>query len=257
MQRHYRGLQLNYYGDFNPLQAKFNNKEFVYTMDKLDQLELSLSPERLAIYKKLASNDLENAIRLYVWNTAISEALYSPIQGIEVLTRNAFNKCFTSGFGANWYDNPKMRLGINLQQMINKAKEHISRQNKHIHSGTLVPELSLGFWVGLLGRHFETHLWRPHLYSVFINAPKPLLRNTTHEKFTAIQKLRNRIAHHEPILQRNLIVDYESILDVSRWICPTTAQWIECHSRFYEVFGNIKKINIVFELRNQRAYVDD
>lgn len=240
MQRHYRGLQLKYYGDFNPLQAKLEHKIFAYTRDRLDRLELAFSSERLAVYKRLASDDREKTILLYVCNTAISEALYSPIQGIEVLTRNAFNKCFTAGFGANWYDNPQMKLGINLQQMVNKAKEHIFKQNKHIHSNTLVPELSLGFWVGLLGRHFETHLWRQHLYSIFSNAPKPLLRNTTHEKFTAIQKLRNRIAHHEPILQRNLIADHESILEISRWICPTTAQWIECHSRFHQVWKSIQ-----------------
>lgn len=212
------------------------HKIFLYTKDRLDQLECNLSSERLQIYKKLANHDQELTIRLYAWNSALSEALYRPIQGFEVLIRNAFNRYFSEVFSTSWYENPKMQFNINLQQMINKAKNHLIRHNKIINPNSIVPELSFGFWVGLLGRQFETNLWRTHIYSIFANAPKPLLRSSIHERFSIIHQLRNRIAHHEPIVQRNLMTDHNLILETAGWICPITAHWIECHSCFCEVW---------------------
>ncbi|WP_216644572.1 hypothetical protein [Candidatus Thiodictyon syntrophicum] len=39
----------------------------------------------------------------------------------------------------------------------------------------------------------------------------------------AKRTLRNRIAHHEPIFTRHLEADYRSLVNVTGWICPTTA----------------------------------
>lgn len=47
-----------------------------------------------------------------------------------------------------------------------------------------------------------------------------------------LRKLRNRIAHHEPVLARDLAEDYRIILEVVGWICPDTSAWIAETSRF-------------------------
>ena len=44
-------------------------------------------------------------------------------------------------------------------------------------------------------------------------------------------KLRNRIAHHEPIFTRRLDEDHTRILQVTGWISPRARAWIECRSR--------------------------
>ena len=66
-----------------------NFKTFFYTTEILDQLETPLSRERLRTYLDTAGGDRGKAIRLYVWNTEISAAFYGPLQGLEVVLRNA------------------------------------------------------------------------------------------------------------------------------------------------------------------------
>ena len=41
-----------------------------------------------------------------------------------------------------------------------------------------------------------------------------------------IRKLRNRIAHHEPIFTRNLDDDFKKIADLVKFRCPVTARWL-------------------------------
>ncbi len=50
-----------------------------------------LSRERLTRYRQLAPHDDASQLELYAWNTALSESLYTPIQGLEVIARNSFH----------------------------------------------------------------------------------------------------------------------------------------------------------------------
>jgi hypothetical protein len=52
-----------------------------------------------------------------------------------------------------------------------------------------------------------------------------------------LRRLRNRIAHHEPILSRNIAADYGAILDLIRLISPTTADWIDDQSQVATVLA--------------------
>ncbi|ULJ74489.1 hypothetical protein L2W42_21845 (plasmid) [Rhizobium gallicum] len=91
-------------------------------------------------------------------------------------------------------------------------------------------ELNWGFWTGILAKRYETSLWRPHLRSVFQSAD-PLTRGQIFVPLDDLRRLRNRIAHHEPILNRNIAADYQAILDLVGYICPTTAAWVDGHSQ--------------------------
>ena len=50
----------------------------------IDALEKGLSADRFSSYVQLAQGDREKGVRLYLLNTALSEALYSPAQALEV-----------------------------------------------------------------------------------------------------------------------------------------------------------------------------
>lgn len=100
----------------------------------------------------------------------------------------------------------------------------------------MVAELSFGFWVSLLGGAYHNSLWTPVLHRAF-----PHLGNTKHKAvyytFNQLRKLRNRIAHHEPIFNRHLFADYESIITAINWICPEMAAWVDSNSTFCSVWG--------------------
>ncbi len=191
---------------------------------------------RLQRYMTIASGDTEHALRLYMWNTALSESLYGPLQGLEITLRNKIHERLMATFGVHWYDNPKVGIQFAQQRQIDDAKNTLRSQNKPLEDARMVAELNFGFWVGLLGRKYENNLWRSHLRPLFINIPAPLLRKDAHKALDELRFLRNRIAHHESILQRPLQREHSLILTVIRSLCDVTADWVACHSRFDAVY---------------------
>ena len=212
---------------------------FTYTDAMLDALEASLSPERLATYVLRASGDRTRAVRLYTWNTAISAAFYGPLQGLEVALRNAMHRELSARFGAAWYDNPACGLDLGTEGRIAAARSELRRDGYVDDPPHVVATLSFGFWVALLGAggrlagpgraNYEMTLWRPALFRAFRNAK--ISRKNAHAPLDYQRTFRNRIAHHERILDRHLAKDFASILDVAGWISPHTRNWILHHSR--------------------------
>jgi len=117
------------------------------------------------------------------------------------------------------------------------AKQSLQLQKKPLDPARVVAELNFGFWVGLFGRQYENHLWRPVLHRMFINASHPLLRKDAHQVLDNLRLLRNRIAHHEPILHRPLLREYRMILTVIGWLCLSTATWVGHYSRFNSTYA--------------------
>ncbi len=208
---------------------------FPYDVHKVATLTRCVSAVRLQRYIAIAGGDSAQALRLYMWNTALSESLYGLLQGIEITLRNKIDERLTISFGSQWYDNSKIGIQFAQQRQINDAKSSLQFQRKPLDHSRMIAELNFGFWVGLLGRQYE-NLWRSQLRQIFINTSAPLLRKEAHKALNEIRFLRNRIAHHEAILQRRLPEEHALILTVIRWLCAVTADWIAHHSRFDEVY---------------------
>ena len=58
-----------------------------------------------------------------------------------------------------------------------------------------------------------------------------LTRIAAHQALNPLRKLRNRIAHHKPILAHRLAEDHAQILEVTGWISLEARTWIELRSR--------------------------
>ena len=230
-------------------------KSFSYTEEILEELERSLSRERLGTYLDATQGDRVEAIRLYAWNTAISAAFYGPLQGLEVALRNAMHGRLSERYGPAWYDNPDTGLDSGAQRRIGRAKFDLARNQYKNDPHRVVATLSLGFWVSLLGpgghtdaghkANYQMTLWRPVLREVFAHGPA-LNRKQAHRPLNALRALRNRIAHHEPIFTRELTVDHQLILDVAEWISPGTRAWIAYHS---EVPAVIEAVGDAYDIR--------
>jgi hypothetical protein len=92
-----------------------------------------------------------------------------------------------------------------------------------------------GFWTGILAKRYE-QLWRSHLRTVF-NAPGPLTRDKIFMPLDDLRRLRNRIAHHEPIFKRNIAADYAAILTLISYISPDTSVWIDNQSQVLQILN--------------------
>ena len=226
--------------DGNMADREVRVKGFSYTAESLDALEASFSRERLRIYLDAVRGDRERALRLHAWNTAVSAAFYEPLQWLEVTLRNAMHRELAERYGPAWYDAPDAGLDGGALDRIAGARSELTRAGYRIEGSRIVAALSLGFWVSLTGRggrlasgrkaNYEMTLWRPALRRAFPHCEK-LTRKRAHSPLNDLRALRNRIAHHEPIFTRDLAKDHKLVLDVAGWISPTTATWIEHHSR--------------------------
>ncbi len=215
-------------------------KTFSYTDDVIDRLEAALSHERLGTYLNAGGGDREKAIRLHVWNTTISAAFYGPLQGLELALRNAVHGRLSERYGPAWYDNPAAGLDKGALERVERAKTGLLWDNREMKPAQVVAALSFGFWVSLLGpggrigtgrkANYEMTLWRPAIRGAFPHRTR-LNRRQAHRPLDRLRDLRNRIAHHEPIFERNLTSDHRQIVDVAGWISPTIQAWIEHYSQ--------------------------
>ena len=205
------------------VERKPEVKNFSYAEDVLDELEASLSHERLGTYLDASEGDREAAIRLYAWNTAASAAFYGPLQGLEVALRNTMYRRLAEHYGDAWYDNRNAGLDRGAKERITSARTELARDAHGDNPPRIVAALSFGFWVSLLGpggrigaerkANYEMTLWRPALRGAFAHRAT-LTRKEAHRPLNALRTLRNRIAHHEPIFARDLARDHGAS---SRW----------------------------------------
>ncbi len=205
--------------------------KFAYSRDQLTAIENSLTRDRLTKYIGWSGGDLYRAVRLYERNTAVSEGLYGVIQGLEVALRNSYHESLRSFAGCDeWYEHLHFeRWEIDS---IQKAKAAASRGSGLARPGKVVAELALGFWVVLTAPIYEKRLWVPCLYKAF--PFRRVNRRELYAQLDDLRRLRNRIAHHEPILDRSLDRSYSEILQILGWINPVLSEWIDATNCFVE-----------------------
>ena len=201
---------------------------FVYSVEAQQTIPEQLTSDRLSVYLARCRGDVNSSILLYEYNTKISALLFGTIQGLEVAFRNSCHEKIQVGLdNPQWYDT--ITLEERERASVNKAKKTLLLLGKQVTPGRVVAELTLGFWVRLLAPSYEKPIWIPHVYKALPNIPKPD-RAAAFARMEHIRKLRNRIAHHEPIFSSDLRTDYMMIMEAVNWICQTTSAWMRCSS---------------------------
>ena len=215
-----------------------------YSTTFLVSLERTITKERLKRYLGATAKDLPRALRLYEYNVQLSEALYGLLHGLEVAVRNAANHALAASYGTpTWYDHSP--LSQHWKQQLADAKNAVGATTP----GKVIAELTFGFWVELLSRHHHNDLWvRRRLFKAFPNTS--LHRKKIHERLKTIQRLRNRISHHEPVLtsSNRLYAGYDlltlaELLECVEWVCSDTASWMKARFRYVDAGQILSDVN--------------
>lgn len=192
-----------------------------------------LTPDRLGTYQRACSGDSDQALLLYAWNISIAAAFWGSFNVLEVALRNTVHTELGALAGQEDWWNATLPLHPFEQKRVADAQLSAQRaQGQKVQHGHVVAELSLGFWTGLLANKYHQRLWVPALHRAFPHLSGK--RRDLHRKLESLRKLRNRIAHHEPIFARNLPADHQWLLDVLSAISPAAVQWVELNSRVPE-----------------------
>jgi hypothetical protein len=163
---------------------------------------------------------------------------------VEIVIRNALHKQLLKYLGAEWFEeidkqnclNPENEPSIPPALLkLRNAREFLKQRGKTETAPAVTAELSFGFWVALCSRRYQKTLWNPCLFRPFKG--HGMQRSVIFERLDQIRNLRNRVAHHEPIINRNLPDDFAKIIETIRWICGASADWIQCTSCFPQRFA--------------------
>lgn len=204
------------------MQQPFSCVPSTYT-----QIEGTLSPARLKRYLPAANGDIHYALRLYVWNARLCEALYLPMQLAEVSARNAIAIPVQRRFGVKWYQNAKF---LNLLPNRHKetiegtVKKELKRRHVHLNQDHIIAGLPFGFWVALMTRAYDKQLWANGIVNSFPNANKAESRETIHRKLDQLRHFRNNVAHHFAVFDQKPTSEYQNALDIIGFVCIET-QW--------------------------------
>jgi hypothetical protein len=208
-----------------------------YSPQLLVSIQRTITHERLRRYLNAAAQDVSRALQLYEYNVQLSEVLYGLLHGLEVTVRNAEHQALSNSYGTpTWYD--VAPLTVYWKDKIKEAKRKTGVAGK---PGKIIAELTFGFWVDLLKNPLHVKLWvQQKLYTAFPNAPSRL-RDPIHDRLKAIQLLRNRISHHEPVLTSgnviyngDVLVTLPEVLECMEWVCADTAQWVKAAFHYSE-----------------------
>jgi hypothetical protein len=128
-----------------------------------------------------------------------------------------------------------MLLGDHQPRQLADAIRDINADRKDPTISRIIATLTLGFWTAMFGEAYED-AWQQGLHRVARRSDgKGLRRKDFAEPLGRIRKLRNRIAHHEPIIHSDLHKTHAQIVQLIAWLSPPAADWCGVHSRFCEV----------------------
>jgi len=199
-------------------------------------MEAALSLERFARYVSWAGGDRVRALELYTLNTQLSEALYTPLQVLELALRNRIHTIMAEAYSERWFETDGLLQAAHQREQVAVALADLARDRKEPLPGRVVAALTFSFWTAMVSPVYE-ELWRSTLSTIAIRPDgRRLARKQLSRPLTPIRILRNRIAHHEPILHWDLRKHHDAMLELTGWLSPAAAAWCSGVDRFPTVF---------------------
>ena len=117
-----------------------------------------------------------------------------------------------------------------------KAIGEVREERKEPTPGRIVAALTFSFWTSMFSKEYET-LWQTTLHRIGARpGGKSIQRQEFSGPLAPIRVLRNRIAHHEPIIDWNLPKHHGKIIELTGWLSPAAEEWCAAHSRFLAVY---------------------
>lgn len=224
-----------------------------------DALTRAISPDRLSTYQAAARSTGTDVLELYLWDRDLAAAALADIAVLEVALRNAMSARLVEIAGrVDWY---ALDVGLDDRSLRTVAQAWNRLPAQRRTPGRVVAQLMFGFWRGLLeqgGHHGDgplrtrrsyEDLWRAGVHRAFPGARaeaagvgERFTRTWTLGVVSPVHALRNRAAHHEPLVNgfplpgenRRLSVQegHQACLRLARVLDRDLASWLGDHSQF-------------------------
>lgn len=201
-------------------------------------LRASISAPRFGPYLSMAGRDERYALALYLYNARLAKSFLYPLHMAEVTLRNAIVDALATEFGPDWPSDGAFRAMLTPggTATLDKARERVTAdKGPNFPVSQLVATLTFDFWSNLFRPHYYLPFWQRHLRNVLPHLPAGEGRHEAQARVREINRFRNRIAHHEPILKADATATHKGILDLVATRCPTTSAWLKHHSTLHAI----------------------
>jgi hypothetical protein len=202
---------------------------FPYTQGDLDALKASLSTARFETYLNKAGRNEAFAFALYLYNARLAKAFLFPLNVLEVTIRNAIDESLVAIYGADWPRAPAFVTGVLSEDGRRALTKAFERAGAMAPKDQIVATLTFDFWSNFFKPEYGD-FWRTRLRIVLPHLPAGETRKTVQQAVKEINRFRNRIAHHEPILDLNAGDVMARIKDLVGYRCPRTLDWMRHHT---------------------------
>ncbi|GGM38649.1 Abi family protein [Promicromonospora citrea] len=225
--------------------------------------EVYISSARFAPYLGRAAGDADRAFELYQWNSRLTGATHEALGHVEVALRNALDARLrtwnavqppapqhgVASYSSNWLEVPAAPLygllntvrhgrrhSTYLRAARRAAESREARGSGHPRSSApvthddLVANLMFGTWVTLLPdstahasrRRAQQTMWQAAIRHAFPYHQDP---GVIHFWVSRLHRLRNRVAHHEPLIGVDVLAYHRTMVRLLRAIDPVLGDW--------------------------------
>ena len=188
-------------------------------------------------YKEEPTNS--SKYELFILISEISAALWVHIIAFETTLRDFISENLQRIYGViNWWLVPNLLSRSDLKD-INYAIKRLNGRQLPISNENIVANLSFSFWVELLSKRYHQKIW---MKLVKFFPAYPGRREDFYNKAREIRNLRNVIAHHGPILRRDLFRDHAYLHELTALLDPELANEVKRKSRVLDLLLNARLV---------------
>jgi hypothetical protein len=215
---------------------------YPYLPEQLKAIRASISEPRFATYLAKAGKHEKYAIALYLYNVRVAKSFLFPLGVVEVTLRNAIDEILVERHGLDWHQDTVFRDEVLTTEGLATLDKAIRRAGHQSPRSQVVAELTFDFWSNLFRPEYGD-LWRTTVNIAFPNLKHGETRHEIQSLVRPINAFRNRVAHHEPILDMNVTDVLGRILRLTGLRCRETEAWLKHHCTLNTVVRSRPKLD--------------
>ncbi len=203
----------------------------------------------MAPYLDMAGGDRHAALSVYEWSGHMAAAAFEDVGHLEVLLRNTLDRCLREHYredtsGIPWFLMP-VPGGEYVGEAVGFVRQRLRGNTTRFPApretrDQIVAGLTFGFWSGLVGARYE-QLWRECLHRAFPHSSGQ--RKEVSVALDGVHKFRNRLAHHDSMLNIDVPFEVQRIFETTEYIDPRVAAWLRNRSQAMQVYRQ-RPVNI-------------
>jgi len=222
-----------------------------------------LSRERLAKYLTRTGGDAGHALDLYAWNQEIGAALTVTLSQVEVCLRNQVARALADAYGPAWHRVARLRNAhAEVQHELDKAEGRVKKAVPSVPD--IIAASDFNLWRELCKPAYAGVFWAKRVPIAFPHMTLTGKERETlaevHRRVDLLLKLRNRIAHHEPIIGSNwepigtkLTDRHREATELLGWMSLDLACWVLARDRFHTLLAARTAIRFTPPIRSTTA----